>query len=156
MIKQAIYSPSPHSMRYSPWSSLLESSHRLSRRHSSPHFPRFPLRLRSRIRSTTLIRRRPYRYQAIFRYCRHRARVCAGLCHSRVVLSNRPHTYHLPLHKGLHVHLHQFDPTSSTIGLDICSVVKARPLDLQRSYRNFLTHKTTMLSASLAQQLGPN
>ena len=138
-------------MRYSPRSSLLENSHRLSRRPSSPRFPRFPLRLRSRIRSATLIRRRPHRYQAVFRYRRHRARVCAGLCHSKVVLSDRPHVYHLPLHKGLHVHLHQFDPASSTIGLDICSVVKARPLDLQGSYRNFLAHETATLSASLAR-----
>ena len=149
MIDQAIYSPSPCSMQYSPQLSLLENSHRLSRRHSSPRIPRFLLCLRSRIRSATLIRCRPYRYQAIFRYRRHRARVCAGLCHSRVVLSDRPHAYHLPLHKGLHVHLHQFDPTSSKIGLNICSVVKARPLDLQGSYRNFLTHETATLSASL-------
>ena len=148
MIDKAIYSPSPHSMRYSPQSSLLENSHRHSCCHSPP---RVPLHLRSRIRSATLIRRRPYRYQAIFRYHRHRARVCAGLCNSQVILSNRPHAYHLPLHKSLYIHLHQFDPASSTIGLDICSVVKARPLDLQRLYRNFLTHETTTLSASLAR-----
>ena len=151
MIEQAIYSPVPHSIRYSPRSSLLENLYRHSRHHSSSRIPRIPLCLRSWICSATLIRRRPYRYQAIFRYRRHRARVCAGLCHSRVVLSNRPHAYHLPLHKGLHVHLHQFDPASSTIGLDICSVVKARPLDLQGSYRNFLAHETATLSASLVR-----
>ena len=151
MIDQAIYSPSPHSMRYSPRSSLLKSSHRHSCRHLSPRIPHIPLRLQSWIRSTTLIRRRPYRYHAILCYRHHRAHVCAGLCHSRVVLSNRPHTYHLPLHNGLHIHLHQFNPASSMIGLDICSVVKARPLDLQGLYQNFLTHKTTTLSASLAR-----
>ena len=117
MIDQAIYSPSPCSMRYSPRSSLLKSSHHRSRRHLSPCIPRILLCLQSRIRSTTLIRHRPYRYHAILRYRRHRAHVCAGLYHSRVVLSNRPHAYHLPLHNGLHVHLYQFDPASSMIGL---------------------------------------
>jgi len=138
-------------MRYSPRSSLLRTSYHLSRHSQPSRFPRIPLRLRSRVRSNTLPRRRHHRYQTLLRFRRHRARICAGLCHSRVVLSSRPHVYHLPQHNGLHVHLHHFDPTRSTIGLDICSVVRARPLDLKASYRNFLAHETASLAASLAR-----
>ena len=104
--------------------------------------PTFRIRsvFRSRLRS---------RYSSLLRFRRHRARICAGICHYRAPSTSRPHQYRLPLHNGLHVHLHSFDSTRiSLVGLDICSVVTRRPLDLERYYQQFLQSERSSLGTN--------
>jgi len=62
------------------------------------------------------------RYSSLLRFRRHQAWICAGICHYRAPSTSHPHQYRLPLHDGLHVHLHSFDSTRILlVGLDICS-----------------------------------
>jgi len=92
------------------------------------------------------------RCSSLLRFHCHRARICAGICHYCAPSTSCPHQYHLPLHNGLHVHLHSFDSTHiSLVGLDICSVITQRPLDLERYYQQFLQLDRSSLSTTLSR-----